>query len=162
MILIPKNSRFFPTDEQRQQSAARVLDYPPEKFESYNDWFFYIHIDPVQRMIHAFGMYVGLFFFVMIFIEWSYLSIFYYLLGVFFFYGLGVISHLIYDLGKAKSAPRYFLSTLVVVIQFNLATTFGYYDKRLRKFIKKYPFVINAYELQEIKRSHFFKFLSKN
>ena len=162
MILVPKNSRFFPTTEQRKQSAARVQNYPPEKFETYNDWFFYIHIDPVQRMIHTFGMYVGLFFFTMIFIDWSYQSIYYYLLGVFFLYGLGVISHLIYDQGQAKSAPRYFLSTLIVVIEFNLATTFGYYDKKLRKFIEKYPFVKEAYELEEIKRRDFFKFLIQN
>lgn len=162
MILVPKNSRFFPSKEQRNLSSQRIKEYPPEKFETYNDWFFFIHIDPVQRFIHAFGMYVGSFFFIMIFIEWSKLSFLYYLLGVFFFYGLGVISHAIFDKGTAKSEPKYFITTLKDVIYFNLATTFGFYDKALRRFIKKYPFVIDAYQLEEINRAHLIKFLNQD
>ena len=153
MILLPKYSCFFPNNLAREKARQRVLNYPPESFESYNDWFFFIHIDPVQRFIHAFGMYVGLYFFFMIVIDWGPRSFYYYLVGVFFFYGLGVVSHAIFDKGTAKSHPKFFLSTLPIVIKFNLLTTFGQYDNELRKFIKKYPFVADAYELEEVPRN---------
>ena len=162
MILVPKNSRFYPSKEQRELAAKRVNSFTPEKFDAYNDWFYFIHIDPVQRLIHAFGMYVGLYLFVMIFIEWSTLSWLYYILGVFFFYVLGIISHQIYDKGQAKSEPKYFLPTFMVVIKFNLQTTFGFYDKGLRDFVKKYPFVKEAYELEEIPRSQLLSHLLKS
>ncbi len=148
--LIPLEARFFPSKEQRLNSKRRNQEYTKDDFETYNDWFYFIHIDPAQRFVHAFGMYVGTFFFAMIFIEWSILSILYYLLGVFFFYVLGIISHFIYDSASAKSEPKYFLHTLIPVIKFNLLTTFGGYDKSLRAFTKKYPFVIKAYDLVEV------------
>jgi hypothetical protein len=96
----------------------------------------------------------------MLFLEWSLMSVAYYLLGVFFFYVLGIISHLIYDKGTAKSDPKYFIPTLIPVIKLNLFTVIGMYDGSLRDFCKKYPFTIKAYELVEIKSFSLIPFLS--
>jgi hypothetical protein len=96
-------------------------------------------------------MYVGAFFFTMLFVEWSLKSIGYYLLGVFFFYVLGIISHLIYDKGTARSEPKYFIKTLPAVISINFLTSIGLYDSSLRKFCEKYPFTHEAFELIELK-----------
>ena len=119
-------------------------------FKTYNDWFYFIHIDPAQRIVHAFGMFAGSYFFIMLFLEWSFKSIVYYLLGVFFFYVLGIISHLIYDKGTAKSDPKYFIPTFIPVIKFNILTSLGIYDNSLRRFCDKYPFTVKAYDLVEI------------
>lgn len=159
-ILIPRHSRFFPNASQRQLSAQRNVQYQKGLFKSYNDWFYFIHIDPAQRYLHSFGMFVGIFFFAMIFIEWSKLSFIFYILGVFFFYVLGIISHLIYDKGTARSEPKFFISTLLPVISINITTLLGSYDHNLREFIKRYPFVLEAYDLIEIDKrdvlSHMF------
>jgi len=152
-ILIPRISTFFPSSHTRTLAQSTVRNNPPEKFQSYQDWFFFIHIDPAQRYVHSIGMVIGTIFFMMLFIEWSYWSFLYYILGVFFFYVVGIISHLIYDKGEAKSHPRYFAVTFLTTIQFNLLTLFGMYDKKLREFLKKYPFVAEEYDLIEIKKS---------
>jgi len=149
-ILVPKNSRVFPTKKIRHDALIRNEKYTKDLFEKYNDWFYFVHIDPIQRFIHAFGMVVGLFFFIMIFLEWSAFSILYYFLGVFFFYVLGIISHKIFDHGTGESERKYLLHTTYIVISINLQTLFFQYNKSLKKFVKKYPFVIEAYDLIEI------------
>jgi len=85
----------------------------------------------------------------MLFSGWQLNTLLYYLLGVFFFYGLGVISHYIYDGGAAKSDPNFFWTTTKVVIEVNLYTILGIYDRRLRAFVNKYPFTQKAFELEE-------------
>lgn len=152
-VLIPRVSSFFPSFETRVKAQEIVKNNPPEKFQNYKDWFFFIHIDPAQRYVHSFGMVVGTFFFAMIFIEWSLLSILYYLLGVFFFYGFGLISHFTYDKGQAKSHPRYFHLTIFITAYFNFLTLFGMYDKALRRFIDKYPFTTKEFDLIEVKKT---------
>jgi hypothetical protein len=148
-ILIPEDSRLFPSPEIVARNRQIILDNPPQKFASYWDWFHFIHIDPVQRWIHLIGMIIGSYFYVMIFIEWSLLSWLYYLLGVIFFYGAGLISHLLYDTGAAKSDPRYFHITLWAVIHINLRTLTFTYDSWLRDFLRKYPFSSEYFKLRE-------------
>ncbi len=69
--------------------------------------------------------------------------------GMFFFYFLPLISHFIYDGGTAKSTPDKFHSTLIPVIHINLLTLTGRYDNWLRNYIQKYPFTVEAWELEE-------------
>jgi hypothetical protein len=152
----------MPTRQTRAISFERNQKYTIKDFDSMTDWFFYTHIDPVQRFIHAFGMYMGLFFFAMMFIEWSLFSIVYYLLGAFFYYALGIVSHMTYDKGSGTSERKYLHVTFWPVIQINLATSLFYYDKVLRKFVGKYPFVIEAYDLIEVPRSKLFSHLWGN
>jgi len=152
-VLVPRHSRLFPSQEFREECRQRIAAHPPNRFETYNDWFYFIHIDPVQRWIHAFGMFVGTFFFGAMLWAWSWWSLPFYGLGVFFFYGFGVISHKIYDRGEAKSDPKYFLTTLWPVIAINLTTVLFLYDRQLRTFVLKYPFVREAFDLVEIERS---------
>lgn len=147
-IIRPKNSKWIADDELRKFNSKRVLDYPVEKFETFEDWFYFVHIDPYQRFWHTLGMFVGTFFFFMLFYSWSALSFVYYPLGVFFFYVLGIISHLYYDGGNGKSDWRFFHRSTSVVIKVNTLTFFGLYPLSLAKFIKKYPFVLEAYDLE--------------
>ncbi len=151
--LVPRHSRLFPSPEFREEARLRIANIPKERFETYVDWFYYIHIDPVQRWVHAFGMFVGAGFFGAMVAAWGWWSIPFYLIGVFFFYGFGVISHQIYDRGEAKSEPKYFLLTLWLVISINLTTVLMTYDAGLRRFVAKYPFAAEAFDLIEMERS---------
>jgi len=153
-ILIPKNSSFIPRQKNREFHKNRNINYTADKFNSYIDWFYFIHIDPYARRIHAFGMVIGTFlYFICAYKIWIFgfsieiiIQIF---LAAFFFFYLPLISHYIYDGGKAKSTPDMFLPTLIPVIHINLLTISGRYDKWLRKFILKYPFTIEAWGLEE-------------
>lgn len=159
MVLLPKKSRFYPSASLREFARRRNAAYPKEFFQTYNEWFYFIHIDPIQRFIHVFGMITGLIFFGLMIINWGLISFIYYILGAFFFYGIGIISHLIYDKGSAKSERKYLLTTFYPVIRINVLTLFGRFDQDLRKFINKYPFVKDAYELEEVPKTKIFSFL---
>lgn len=154
IFLIPKSARLIPTAESRKFHQARNEQFTPEKFEHYNDWFYFIHVDPFLRWIHAIGMMIGfILYFFAAYEFWIFGFTFgvvaNFMVGVFFFYFLPLISHYIYDGGSAKSTPDKFHSTLIPVIHINLLTLTGQYDKWLRKFIEKYPFTMEAWQLEE-------------
>lgn len=152
--LIPKSARILPTKESRQFHRFRNDIYTVEKFQSYNDWFYFIHVDPFIRWVHAIGMVIGLILYFIAGYKFWILGfnlevavIFF--CGIFFFYFLPLISHFIYDGGTAKSSPDKFHSTLIPVIHINILTLSGRYDLWLRSFIAKYPFTVEAWELEE-------------
>ncbi len=152
--LIPNFSHILPSAKVKLIHEERNAAYTADKFQNYNDWFYFIHIDPVLRWWHSFGCIIGSFFFVRLGFSLYYGGLSweagrYYLLGVFFFYVLPLISHLVYDGGSAKSTPDKFHSTLLPVIHINYLTVTGQYDKWLRKFKDKYPFTDEAWKLEE-------------
>lgn len=159
--LIPRFSHFYPSSSLRETAKQIVLRNPPEKFQNYVDWFFFIHIDPVQRYIHAFGMFVGLALFALMIWEWSWWSGVYLIVGSFFFYGFGILSHMIYDKGTARSSPKYFHETIWPVIEINLLTVTGGYDKKLRAFLSRYPHLSQEMDLVEIPREELWVYLRR-
>lgn len=147
-------SRLIPSRESRAFHVSRNAVYTPDKFETYNDWFYFIHVDHYLRWIHAVSMVIGFFlYFIAAYKLWIFgfkLDTFAtFFVGMFFFYFLPLISHYIYDGGSAKSTPDKFHSTLIPVIHINVMTLFGTYDSWLRKFIVKYPFTTEAWQLEE-------------
>lgn len=144
----PRNSKWIMDGVTRKRNLSRVEKYGPEQFDTYGDYFFFVHIDPIQRFWHAIGMIIGTYFFFMLFYSWNIWSILYYFLGVFFFYGFGVISHAYYDGHSGRSEIKYFHVTTPVVIKINLLTLTGLYQKYLNKFIEKYPFTVDAFEME--------------
>ena len=163
-LLYPRLSRFKPSEDIRAQGLTRNQAYKLEDFENLEDWFFYTHIDPAQRIIHAIGMILGIIFFiqcVFALFNQQWLGLFaFYLIGVFFYYVSGIISHQFYDAGTGRSHPKYLLPTFLPVIKINTATLNGSYDRRLREFVAKYPFVHEAYDLIEVPYSQRFHFLT--
>jgi len=162
-MLVPKSARLIPTAETRAFHRKRNATYTVDKFESYNDWFYFLHIDPYIRWIHAIGMMIGFFFYLVAaytiwILGFNSGAVIQILFGAFFFYFLPLISHYYYDGGGAKSTPDRFHSTLIPVIHINLMTLTGSYDKWLRKFIEKYPFTSDAWDLEErtLKEKNFF------
>lgn len=158
--LIPKATRLIPNKTTRLFHLQRNAKYGPEKFQSYNDWFYFIHLDPVLRWWHGIGMMTGIIFYIFAGLDaWIFgfglSTIIKILVGVFFFYFLPLISHYVYEGGTPKSPPSKFHSTLIPVIHINLLTLTGQYDPWLRKFIEKYPFTTGAWDLEEKKVTRF-------
>lgn len=153
-VFVSKQSRLVPSKASRSFHVDRNSNYTPEKFQTYNDWFYFIHIDPYIRWVHAFGMIVGVFLYVISFYEFLIFGlglapVIKFLLGMFFFYFLPLISHHIYDGGSIKTPAGKLIPTLIPVIHINFLTITGRYDNWLRNFIKKYPFTIEAWQLEE-------------
>ncbi len=153
--LKPRYSRPVPTKASRAFHKERNRRYTPEQFNTYNDWFYFIHIDPYTRALHALGMVIGvssyalsLYLFVSTGLQLeAFVALF---SGAFFFYVFPLLSHYLYDGGGAKSTPDKFLPTLLPVIHINLMTLTGRFDPWLREFVKKYPFTREAWALEEV------------
>ena len=158
-LLIPSYSSFIPSSKQREHASQINKEYPLDRFDNASDWFFFFHIDPVQRFIHTFGMGVGSIFFAWAIWEWSLLSFLLWGIGVFFFYCLGVISHAVYDKTSAPVERSHLVTTFWPVTLINLHTAFGVYDRQLRQFVEKYPFTVQAHSLIEIERKNLVKHL---
>lgn len=152
-ILIPKSTRLIPHKAQRLRINQMVNSHPPGDFESYWDWFYFLHLDPISRFIHWVGMILGFYYYYLFIVELTSVSILHSAFnlgfGFFCFYCFGLIAHLIYDKGAAKSDPKFWHITLWGVIYINLATMSGLYGKTLRAFIKKYPWAKDEWELEE-------------
>lgn len=150
-----KFSRLIPNSESREFHRSRNAQYTPDKFQTYNDWFYFIHVDHYLRWIHAVSMVIGFFlYFISAYKLWIFGlkadTVITFFVGMFFFYFLPLISHFIYDGGTAKSSPDKFHSTLIPVIHINVMTLTGTYDSWLRKFMLKYPFTKEAWQLEEV------------
>lgn len=157
MFLKPRSSRLIPTAESRKFHRERNDKFTPDKFEQYNDWFYFIHVDPFLRWVHAIGMMIGLLMYFYSGFEFWIFGItvgvvIKFLSGAFFFYFLPLLGHYFYEGDALKSPPDKLLSTFIPVIHINVLTLTGQYDKWLRKFIKKYPFVVEAWQLEEMER----------
>lgn len=152
-VLIPRTTRLVPTRATRDRCYRRIVDHPPERFDSYHDWFYFLHVDPVQRWIHLVGMLLGTWVFyraALAALGGSYAwAVALWVIGCGPFYGFGVLSHWIYDRGAAESDPAYWHITLFSVIYINLATMTGQYGRTLRAFVGRYPWVAEVWELRE-------------
>jgi hypothetical protein len=158
-FLISKKSKIWPTQDTKDFHLVRNKKFQPSKFQTYNDWFYFIHIDQYVRLGHAFGMFLGLFFFTITIYKLVIFGLSINLIsplavGTFFFYFFPLLTHIFYEGncfegGTAIAPPSKFLTTLIPVIHINLMTVSGTYDGWLRNFIKKYPFIKDAWELEE-------------
>lgn len=152
--LIPRSSRLVPTRETKEFHLRRIKNFPPEKFETYNDWFYFIHVDPFTRWVHAIGMVIGLILYFIAGYKFLILGlkmevVFTFLSGALFFFYIPMASHYFYDGGTANSTADKYHSTFLPVVHINLLTLTGRYDAWLRTFIKKYPFTVEAWELED-------------
>ena len=150
--LIPRNANLTPTTDQRRNNQKRIEGLSSQNFKKYSDYFFFIHIDPYLRFWHWTGMLIGLYFFTLLFIglpsSWS-LALAKLSLGIFFFYGLALVAHYLYDGGAAKTEPGHFIDSTPTIIYINLLSGIGLYQKRLQRFIAEYPFTVKAFDLIE-------------
>lgn len=155
-VIRPRRSKWIPTHADRKFAQDRVARWGPEHFETYAEYFFSIHLDPYLRFWHSIGMIVGLIMFSWLISNWIFFhagwkeDLVLYLLGVLHFYGFGIISHYIYDGGAAKTELGHFWDTTWEVVRFNTLTMTGKYQAELERFLKKYPFLIEAYDLIQI------------
>ena len=135
-----------PTRAARDRSRRRVQAYGPERFDSYRDYFCFGHIDPVLRWWHAIGMVIGALLFSVAVLGRRPLV---FLLGVAFFYGAGYVSHVVYDGGAARTDRRWFLPSTKWIVEINLRTLGGRFEPLLRDLAARYPFVREAYGLDD-------------
>jgi len=144
---------WVPSRTRRLKAAARNLAYPREHFKSDADFFFFTHLDPVQRFWHVLGFLLSFLFFptsIAAFIHHSVTrGIALWATGVFCFYGFGFISHRLYDGGTGATRPRLFLTSIPWALRLNwLTLRTSHFRRQLVEFAARYPFTVSAWEMR--------------
>jgi hypothetical protein len=122
------------TREYRQKLINTI---GPDRFETYYDYFFYLHLNTHVQIMHAVGMVSGLLLlpFVIYLMSWPLL-----ILYTILFYGFGFAAHWIFDGAisrTAKEAPWY---SFIYALKINWLAMTGKMKTLEIEFQERYPF----------------------
>ncbi|PKL75932.1 MAG: hypothetical protein CVV27_12855 [Candidatus Melainabacteria bacterium HGW-Melainabacteria-1] len=134
----------------RSFRQKHIKTYQIADFDSFDDYFLYIHLNPAVRWAHAWGAVLGVILLIwglyMLLAERSWIAL---IVGVGLYYGVGFVSHYVFDgvffetgkyqQGSAASPQQTYLQSYRSLIQLILATLSGK-DQALEKaFWARYP-----------------------
>ena len=134
-----------PTNKKNERKVL-LSKFGPEKFESYEDFFYYLHLNNDVRYMHLIGMFGGLLFLPLaIYLMKVWAFVLYFLL----FYGFGFLSLWIFDGIVSRTAKEAPWKSFVYATKINLICLRPSYVKRLdAEFFLKYPFVDEVFPKQ--------------
>jgi hypothetical protein len=151
----PRDAAWWPSADARARARQRFADVTPERFEAFEDYFFFLHIHPMNRWVHTVGMLIGTAIFgwsLVLLIAGSWWCVAAFVLGHVFFTGFGIFGHWLYD-GAAyvRTEAVSFLRAFPWVIRINVDTLTGRFTHRLAPFVERYPFVRDAWDLVDVR-----------
>ena len=125
----------------RQFRRQHLHHYGPEDFETFSDYFLYLHLNSRVQVIHAVGFWLAL-----PFIPWSVKKLFQknpwpFIAVSVLFYGSGFASHWTEDGLVSKTASSFF-RTYWEAIVLNWRCTTGSQRRYEAEFVQKYPHVL--------------------
>lgn len=127
----------------RNQRKDVINNYMPNDFETYEDYFYYLHLNQRVRYMHLVGMIGGL-----VLLPYAIYTLKWWLFVIYFvlFYGFGYISHWIFDGVVSRTAAEAPWKSFIYATKINLMCLRPKYVKELDEaFYKKYPFVTKVF-----------------
>lgn len=115
----------------------------PNDFKNYEDYFYYLHLNPNVRYAHLVGTIIGLLIlpFALYTLKWWMFLVYF-----FFFYGFGFLGHWVFDGVVSRTAGEAPWLSFIYASKINL---YSLRPKLIRnldvKFYEKYPFVREVY-----------------
>lgn len=130
-----------PTNTKAVRSKT-ILTLPPDKFETYFDYYVYIHLNSDVVITHVVGMLLGFLFLALAIIHWSWI---YLGLHLFCFNIIPLVSHKIFDGIGTPTAVGAPLISIWYAIKINMWYLTGQQAKKENEFFAKYPFAKDYY-----------------
>lgn len=121
----------------RETRSKTLLTLTPDKFETYFDYYVFIHLNSEVVLLHVVGMLLGFIFLALAIIKMSWV---YLVLHLISFNLIPQVAHWIYDgimTPTARGAP---LISIWYAIRINMWYLTGRQEKIEKQFIAKYPF----------------------
>lgn len=131
----------------REDRKEKVNDLMPSNFESYEDYFYYLHLNKNVRIMHLVGMIGGLCLlpYALYTLKW-WTFVLYFVL----FYGFGYISHWLFDGVVSRTAAEAPWKSFLYATKINLLCLRPFKIKKLdEEFYRKYPFVRDVFPPKE-------------
>lgn len=126
----------------KQTRKELINSLTPKDFDNYYDYFYYLHLNDHVRLLHVIGMLVGL---IILPFALYYMSLILFIIYFFFFYGMGFISHALFDGTPSKTASEAPWKSFIYATQINSYYLLGKCPKLDQEFLKKYPFCLKVY-----------------
>lgn len=114
-----------------------LLELSPDKFESYFDYYVFIHLNSKVVIMHSIGMILGFIFLGLALYHWSWI---YLLAHLICFNVIPLVSHIIFDGINTPTATGAPLVSIWYAIKINMWYLTGRQKKNEAEFIRKYPF----------------------
>lgn len=134
------------TTTTRAFRAKHINDYTEADFACFDDYFFYLHLNPHVLWAHAWGSAIGLGLMV-----WGIYSLIHdqrpwaLLIGAAIYWGVGFGSHWTGD-GAISATGRSFWASYRSVLMLIVDTWTGHFKTREKAFAAKYPQVLWIYD----------------
>jgi hypothetical protein len=122
---------------ERVDRSNRLLQVSPDLFETYFDYYIFIHLNRQVQILHVVGMCLGFLFITLAIVKWSWVFL---VLHLITFNLIPLVSHWIYDGIMTPTASGAKLVSIWYAIKLNVWFMTGQQDKREKAFILKYPF----------------------
>lgn len=121
----------------RTERQLHLLELSPALFETYFDYYIFIHLNRDVQKLHVVGMLLGFMFLGLAIIKWSWV---YLILHLITFNLIPLVSHWIYDGIMTPTASGAKIISIWYAIKLNIWFMTGQQDQKERQFIAKYPF----------------------
>lgn len=136
------------TTASRSQKAAGIRRYGPDVFDTWYDWFLFVHLDRGTQAVHAISMVAGLAMFPWAMIElfaWNPLPL---VLFTAVYYGSGFASHWVCDGLVSPTVPEP-MKAYEGVLRLNFGWWLGTLPEEEEALLARYPFVREVYFTQQ-------------
>jgi len=131
-----------PTNSKEVRSKI-LHTLPPEKFDTYFDYYVYIHLNRNVQVMHVIGMLLGFLFLTLAIMKWSWI---YLGLHLFCFNIIPLVSHNIFDGVGTPTATGAPLISIWYAMKINMWYLTGQQDIKEREFLARYPFAEHYYK----------------
>lgn len=121
----------------RIDRSNRLLLVSSDLFDSYFDYYIFIHLNTEVQILHTIGMLLGFLFLAVAIIKWSWVFL---VLHLITFNIIPLISHWIYDGIMTPTATGAKFLSIWYAIKLNIWLLTGQSEKKEKDFIQKYPF----------------------
>jgi hypothetical protein len=132
-----------PESIHKSNSRAKIKELDVAMFDSYYDYFLAIHMNPKVARLHSIGFVIGIMILPIFFysLEWQWPLLF-----TLTFWGLGFISHYIYDGHFTKTSFEAPWKTFIYASMVNYFYLTKQLPAKRKNIIQKYPFLNTFYE----------------
>ena len=129
---------------KRNYRAQKLAQLTPDMFQSYQDYFIALHLNPKTAFIHSLGVSLGLLMFPYVVYMMQWLPFFLY---CFFMFGFGFFSHIIFDglIAPTNKKVKRYEANYRCVLKLSWTVMTGKLGQLQRHMFEKYPFLVRIY-----------------
>ena len=129
-------------NKSRRELKESLSQLEPKDFDSYEEYFWALHLNESVVIMHLIGFVLGLAIlpYALYTLQWPLFVVYF-----FFFYGFGFLSHWIFDGIPSRTAKEAPWGSFIYAVDVNLSFLTGRFQKKQHELLSKYPKLRDIY-----------------